>query len=126
VFRARCAGCHAARLVADDPGSELPFERWEPLVLSAAGPIVWSNAAYAKTGVEPYVNDRGARVAPLRRLYKKWPYFTSGSAGSLAELLDRFAWSPAAAYHDGAPAGAAVARLTADDKSALLAFLDLL
>jgi hypothetical protein len=126
VFRARCAGCHAARLVADDPGSEVPFERWEPLVLSAAGPIVWSNAAYARTGVEPYVNDRGARVAPLRRLYKKWPLFTNGSARSLGELLDRFAWSPDAAYHDGAPAGPALARLTAADRAALLAFLDLL
>jgi hypothetical protein len=126
VFRARCAGCHAARLVADDPGSEVPFERWEPLVLSAAGPIVWSNAAYAKTGVEPYVNDRGARVAPLRRLYKKWPLFTSGSARSLGELLDRFAWTPDATYHDGAPAGPALARLTAEDRAALLTFLDLL
>ncbi len=126
VFRARCAGCHAARLVADDPASEVPFERWEPLVLSAAGPIVWSNAAYAKTGVEPYVNDRGARVAPLRRLYKRWPLFTSGSARSLDEVLDRFAWTPDAVYHDGAPAGAALSRLTADDRAALLAFLDLL
>jgi hypothetical protein len=126
VFRARCAGCHAARLVADDPASEVAFERWEPLVLSAAGPIAWSNAAYARTGVEPYVNDRGARVAPLRRLYKKWPLFTSGSARSLGELLDRFAWGPDAAYHDGAPAGPAVARLTAEDRAAVLAFLDLL
>lgn len=126
VFRARCAGCHAARLVADDPGSEVPFERWEPLVLSAAGPIVWSNTAYAKTGVEPYVNDRGTRVAPLRRLYKKWPLFTNGRARSLGELLDRFAWTPDAVYHDGAPAGPAVARLTPDDRAALLAFLDLL
>jgi hypothetical protein len=126
VFRARCAGCHAARLVADDPASEVAFERWEPLVLSAAGPIVWSNAAYARTGVEPYVNDRGARVAPLRRLYKKWPLFTSGTARSLGELLDRFAWSPDAAYHDGVPAGAAVSRLTAEDRAAVLAFLDLL
>jgi hypothetical protein len=126
VFRARCAGCHAARLVADDPGSEVPFERWEPLVLSAAGPIVWSNTAYARTGVEPYVNDRGTRVAPLRRLYKKWPYFTSGSARSLGDLLDRFGWTPDATYHDGAPAGPALARLTADDRAAVLAFLDLL
>jgi mono/diheme cytochrome c family protein len=132
LFRARCAGCHAARLVADDPGSEVGFERWEPLVLSASGPIVWSNAAYAKTGVEPYVYDRGARVAPLRRLYKKWPYFTNGSARSLGELLDRFAWGAGGAYHDRAPAdapgpaSAAPGRLTAEDRAALLAFLDLL
>jgi len=126
TFRDRCAACHAARLLADDPGSLVPFERWESLVLSPAGPIVWSNAAYAKTGVTPYVHDLGARVPTLRRLYKKWPYFTNGSALSLPELLDRFASSPSATYHDGAPASAALVRLTADEKSALLAFLDLL
>jgi hypothetical protein len=126
TFRDRCAGCHAARLIADDPGSVVPFERWESLVLSPAGPIVWSDAAYAKTGVLPYVHASGARAPALRRLYKKWPYFTNGSARSLAEVLDRFASSPSASFHDGAPADAAVVRLTADDKSALQAFLDLL
>jgi len=126
TFRDRCAACHAARLLSDDPASVVPFERWESLVLSPAGPIVWSNAAYAKTGVLPYVHDSGARAPALRRLYKKWPYFTNGSARSLAELLDRFASSPSATYHDGAPAGAALVRLTADEKAALLAFLDLL
>jgi len=126
TFRDRCAACHAARLVADDPASTVPFERWESLVLSPSGPIVWSNAAYAKTGVTPYVHDAGARVSPLRRLYKRWPYFTNGSARSLAELLDRFAVGSGATYHDGAPADAALARLTDDEKAALLAFLDLL
>ena len=124
VFRDRCAGCHAARLVADQPGSLVPFERWESLVLSASGPIVWSNAAYAKTGVEPYVHPDGARVPALRRLYKKWPYFTSGTARSLGDVLDRFAWSGDAGFHDAAPADAS--RLSAEDKTALLAFLDLL
>ncbi|HEX3764211.1 MAG TPA: hypothetical protein VHW23_36205 [Kofleriaceae bacterium] len=125
VFRDRCAGCHAPRLIADDPSSAVPFAAWQHLVLSPSGPIVWSNAEYAKTGVEPYVNDRGARVAPLRRLYKKWPYFTNGSVRSLDEVLDRFAWTPTAAYHDGAPDPVATP-LTASEKSALLAFLALL
>jgi hypothetical protein len=126
VFRDRCASCHAARLLADDPASVVPYERWESLVLSPAGPIVWSNAAYEKTGVTPYVHPDGARVPALRRLYKKWPYFTSGGARSLAELLDRFGWTASATYHDGAPAEATLARLSADDKAALRAFLDLL
>jgi hypothetical protein len=126
VFRDRCAACHAARLVADDPASLVPFERWESLVLSPSGPIVWTNAAYEKTGVIPYVHTDGARVPALRRLYKKWPYFTSGRAKSLADVVDRFASSPTATYHDAAPADAQLARLTADDKAALLAFLDLL
>ena len=126
TFRDRCAACHAARLVADDAGSTVPFERWESLVLSAAGPIVWGRDGYEKTGVTPYVHDSGARVPTLRRLYKKWPYFTNGSARSLAEVLDRFAWAPQRTYHDGAPADGALARLTVDDKAALLAFLQLL
>ncbi|MDQ3365825.1 MAG: c-type cytochrome, partial [Myxococcota bacterium] len=125
AFRARCAGCHAARLVADDPGSEIPFERWEALVLSPAGPIVWGTAAYEQTGVTPYVHASGARVPSLRRLYKKWPYFTNGGARSLAEVLDRFAWAAERTYHDAAPA-AGVERLTAAERTALLAFLDLL
>lgn len=137
AFRDRCARCHTARLVADDAKSLVPFERWEALVLSSSGGIVWGSDAYEKTGVLPYVNASGARVPTLRRLYKKWPYLTNGSAHSLDDVLDRFAVSPAAGagagggsaaatYHDGAPADAAVVRLTADEKTALRAFLDLL
>ena len=126
TFRDRCAACHAGRLIADDAASTVPFERWEPLVLSAAGPIVWGRDGYEKTGVTPYVHDSGARVPTLRRLYKKWPYFTNGSARSLVEVLDRFAWDPQRTYHDGAPVDGALARLTADEKAALLAFLQLL
>ena len=126
VFRDRCAGCHEPRLVSDEPDSRVAFERWESLVLSPSGPIVWTNAAYAKTGVVPLVHPDGARVPSLRRLYKKWPYFTNGSAHSLAELLDRYAASPSATYHDAAPADPALVRLTTDDKAALLGFLDLL
>jgi cytochrome c553 len=123
AFRDRCASCHAPRLVTDNAGSVVPFERWESLVLSPVGPIVWGQDTYEMTGVVPYVHDRGARVPSLRRLTKKWPYFTNGSAHSLADVLDRFAWD-ARAYHDGAPPSSA--RLGADDKAALSAFLALL
>jgi len=126
VFRDRCAGCHEPRLISDEPTSQVAFERWESLILSPPGPIVWTNAGYARTGVLPLVHPEGARVPTLRRLYKKWPYFTNGSAHSLADLLDQFAASPTATYHAAAPADPGLAKLTADDKSALLAFLDLL
>jgi cytochrome c peroxidase len=126
VFRDRCASCHEARLLSDGPATVVPFERWESLVLAPNGPIVWTNAAYAKTGVTPYVYDNGARVAPLRRLYKKWPYFTNGSARSLTDVLERFAWGPTGTYHDAAPADEKLGRLTADERSSLLAFLELL
>lgn len=124
LFRARCAGCHAARLVANDPASELPFDKWEAAIFSPSGPIVWSNADYAKTDVTPYVHDNGARVASLRRLYKKWPYFTSGSAHTLDDLVSRFGWDGERTFHDQPPATAE--RFTADQRAALLAFLDLL
>jgi hypothetical protein len=118
VFRDRCASCHAARLIAEEPASAVPFDRWESLVLSPTGGIVWSNAERAKTGVLPYVHDEGTRVPSLRRLYKKWPYFTNGSAHSLDDVIDHFSL-------DGNHAGGA-GSLTPDDKRTLRAFLDLL
>ncbi len=126
AFRDRCAACHAPRLVADEPASAVAFERWESLVLSPAGAIVWSNAAYEQTGVTPYVHASGARVPTLRRLYKKWPYFTNGRARSIDEVLGRFAAGPRATYHDSAPADATLRRLDASEQAALRAFLELL
>ncbi len=125
VFRERCSVCHAARLIAEDKRSTVPFENWEKVVLSENGPIVWSDAAYAKTSVTPYVNPRGTRIPTLRRLYKKWPYFTNGTAKSLDQLLDQYASNDKHVFHDGAPAEG-VTKLSASDKAALRAFLDLL
>ncbi|MGK4003616.1 hypothetical protein WMF31_13380 [Sorangium sp. So ce1036] len=137
VFHDRCARCHAPVLKSDDPGSAVPFERWEALVLAPEGAIVWGRAGYEKTGVVPYVHEDGARVPSLRRLYKKRPYFTNGSAKTLREVLERARFdarpAPAGAaaaegafFHDGAPAGAGLAALDPGEIEALLAFLDLL
>ncbi|WP_437874596.1 hypothetical protein [Sorangium sp. So ce513] len=143
VFRDRCARCHAPVLRSDDPGSAVPFERWEELVFAPEGAIVWGRAGYEKTGVVPYVHEEGARVPSLRRLYKKRPYFTNGSARTLRDVLERArfaapgaaavpgaaaapgaATAPGAFFHDGAPEGLAALDPAAID--ALLAFLDLL
>lgn len=129
VFERRCERCHSARLVSDVPSSQVPFAGWEDLVFAREGAIVWGRVGYEKTGVLPYVTENGARVPSLRRLYKKRPYFTNGSAKSLSEVLEgvRFSTSyDAAFYHAGAPADASLVALTGEDKSALLAFLDLL
>lgn len=144
VFRDRCARCHAPVLRSDDPGSAAPFERWEALVFAPEGAIVWGRAGYEKTGVVPYVHEEGARVPSLRRLYKKRPYFTNGSAKALREVLERArfedtggratgdqrgaaaAAAPGAFFHDGAPAGEGLVALDAGAIEALLAFLDLL
>jgi hypothetical protein len=124
VFAARCERCHAARLVTDDPASRVPFDRWEALVLSREGPIVWARDGYHRTGVEPYVHDLGARAPSLRRLYKKRPYFTNGSAKSLLDVLDRVRVRGDELLHDRAPDG--FAPLDAEEQDALAAFLDLL
>jgi hypothetical protein len=99
IFRERCVGCHAARLVARDATKEVPFERWEELVLSPEGPIVWSNGEYAKTGVTPYVDPMGTRTPSLRRLYLKRPYLTNGSAPSLDALVARARFSETELFH---------------------------
>ncbi len=127
VFGERCESCHEARLVADEPSSRVPFDRWEELVLSQADALVWAHADYEKTGVLPYVSEKGARVVSLRRLYKKHPYFTNGTAPDLADVLDRVrftAGTPGGFFHEGAPEGATPLR--PDDKTALAAFLNLL
>ena len=124
LFRDRCESCHRARLVTEEAGSAVPFARWEELVLSREGPLVWASAEYRKTGVEPYVHPDGARTTSLRRLHQKYPYFTNGSARSLAEVVARAAWSGARFFHAGEPAGAR--RLDAGEQASLLAFLELL
>ena len=124
LFRDRCESCHAARLSADDPVSRVAFEQWETMILSEAAPIVWGSAGYQKTGVLPYVHQDGARTPSLRRLYKKYPYLTNGSAHSLMQVLDTFATTPHATFHANAPPAAD--RLDARSRDALSSFLELL
>jgi len=125
VFRDRCESCHEARLVADDVRTRVPFEQWEHLVMSREAPLVWAKAEYAKTGVVPYVSERGARIVSLRRLYKKRPYFTNGSAPEIAAVLERARFAADGTFfHDGAPEDAAPLREV--DQRELEAFLDLL
>jgi hypothetical protein len=124
VFRDKCETCHEARLVADDPSTRVPFERWEERVMAREGAIVWARAEYEKTGVVPYVNEKGARVVSLRRLFKKYPYFTNGSAKDLASVLDRVGFASGSFFHEGAPEWAS--GLRDEEKAELAAFLDLL
>jgi hypothetical protein len=129
VFRARCESCHEARLSSDAPESRVPFERWEEMLMSRDGPIVWGTDEYRKTGVVPYVHEEGARVPSLRRLYKKHPYFTNGSASDLAAVLDRARFTSAGFWHEDGepmPPAAELSSLDAHEREALLAFLRIL
>ncbi len=103
LFRARCEGCHQARLVSDDETTRVPFDQWERLILDDANPLVWGTSAYEKTGIVPYVHEQGARVPSLRRLSAKSPYFTNGSAKDLTQLVSRARFSPGAFAHGGEP-----------------------
>ncbi|MGH7438139.1 MAG: hypothetical protein ACRENE_20845 [Polyangiaceae bacterium] len=125
VFRQKCETCHQARLAADDPATRLPFAAWQAHIFSDQDPIVWASSDYARTGVLPYVNENGARVVPLRRLYKKYPYFTNGSAHGIPDVLDRVRITANGGFaHDGNPDWGVP--LEDREMRALEAFLDLL
>ena len=124
VFRDRCESCHEARLVTDEPSTRVSFDRWEELTLSPSDAVVWAHDGYERTGVLPYVGEHGARVVSLRRLYKKHPYFTNGTARDLGDVLDRARFSSAGFFHESGPDTARA--LGPGDKRALSAFLDLL
>ena len=126
VFAERCERCHAARLASDVPETRQPVERWEALTMSSEGPIVWGRDGYEKTGVEPYVHADGARSPSLRRLYKKRPYFTNGSAADLPAVLDAVRFGDGQFFHRGARDDPTLSALDARERRVLLAFLDLL
>jgi hypothetical protein len=104
VFRDRCEGCHQARLCSDDPATRVSFADWERLILGDTNPLVWGTPEYQKTGVVPYVHERGARVPALRRVSAKFPYFTNGSARSLDDVIAGARFAPIGAG-SGASAG---------------------
>lgn len=124
IFRDRCEHCHSARLSADDPSSRIPFERWESLIFSEAAPIVWGSAGYQQTGITPYVHESGARTPSLRRLDRKVPYFTNGSAREIDDVLHRIRFVDNTMFH--ALDGDRGEHIDEASQRALLAFLELL
>jgi len=104
----------------------VPFAAWHDLVFSEAGPLLWARDSYEKTGIEPLVDPHGARVPSLRRAYAKVPYFTNGSAQSLAEVLGAARWSAEQFYHRAPAEADGLGALSRDEQRALLAFLLLL
>jgi hypothetical protein len=124
LFQLHCESCHQARLWSDQPSTRLPFEQWEQR-LAAGDDLVWASDSYAQTGPKPYVHPQGARVPSLRRLYKKFPYFTTGTARSLAEVVQQFRFQGGSAWHqlpEGTPG--TWKALSENEQRALVAFLN--
>lgn len=119
VFQSKCESCHQARTSTDEPASRVAFKDWESLIFSG-GSLVWASEKYEKTGVVPYVHDEGARTTSLRRLYKKRPYFTNGSAADLETVLGAVRFLPFS------HAGGGGESLSKDEIASLRAFLDVL
>jgi hypothetical protein len=124
-FRRHCSDCHAARLISDDASSTVAFEDWQRLILRRNGPIVWARGDYEKTGIVPYVHERGTRITSLRRLLLKPRYFTNGSAADLEQVLARFRVAFGRGLHD-AQGAAGPEPLSEPAQRAILAFLQLL
>ena len=127
LFARHCERCHAARLVADRPETRVDPGAWEGLVFAREGAIVWGSDGYRKTGVLPYVHEEGARTPSLRRLDRKYPYLTNGSARSLDGLLEEVLVGPTTGFSHVAEAASDTLRpLGAEARQALRAFLSLL
>jgi hypothetical protein len=123
AFRDHCQSCHAARLVSDDAATTSAFDTWESLIFSRNAPLVWARGDYEKTGILPYVHERGTRITSLRRSSLKPCYFTNCSAPDLAAVLERFREGSGTALHDSQ---AELGQLPPELRAALLAFLRLL
>lgn len=89
--------------------------------------MVWASAEYQKTGVLPYMHERGTRTPSLRRLYKKHPFFTNGSAKDPITVIAGSREVDGVFYHFGGPQkGDTIWEPDAEEYNALAAFLDLL
>ncbi|MFO0577229.1 MAG: hypothetical protein U1A78_24750 [Polyangia bacterium] len=119
VFRARCASCH--RLVRDS-GTDQPVAEAELERELLRGGVALTSLLRYRTGT-PDLTPSGNNPPSLRGIWDSGPYFSDGSAGSLAEVLRRTHADPSSpAVHAAANAWPAPSLLPAE-REALLAFL---
>ena len=90
VFRDRCSACHQPLTSTRETGQFIPFDDWAEWTASPDSDLVWGAPLFFKTGIEPYVAEKGARAPSLRRVSRKQPYFTNGSSPTLDDVLRRF------------------------------------
>jgi hypothetical protein len=103
IFRQRCEDCHHP-VKTTRSASAVSFKNWETWLTEDNRDLVWGAPFLCKTGIRPYPDSTGTRVPSLRRIWDKYPYFTNGSAKNLHNLLTRFRYQGATAWHqyDGA------------------------
>jgi len=104
LFRDRCAGCHLPIRSTRQPEALVPFETWASILLDPRDDLIWGSDRRMRTGIVPYVSPAGARVPSLRRVSRKYPYFTNGSSDHLQGVLERFRFQGFRSWHDS-PSG---------------------
>jgi hypothetical protein len=85
LFWRDCARCH-------EPSPRMgtaALEREAALDYLIDRPLAFGAARREKAGVLPYFTEAGNRVSPLTQLGRGGPFFSNGSARSLAEALQR-------------------------------------
>jgi hypothetical protein len=122
AFQRRCLSCHAARVFADDPASQLDVANDDVVSALLRGALVFGRDGYEDTGVRPKVHPLGARPSSLRGVSGKAPLLTNGHAKDLAAVLSLARVDGARFLHEsttGTP-------LPPSEQRALLALLRLL
>lgn len=122
VFQQRCQDCHQA--LRSTRGEEhIPRNQWPQRLAGRGDDPLWAAPFFSRTGVEPYVDEAGARVPSLRRVWLKYPYFTNGSSLTLRDLLLRFRFNGSSAWHHLEKPEGGIQKLTPSEVEALEAAL---
>jgi hypothetical protein len=91
LFWRDCARCH-------QPSPHLAtgavLSREDALDYLIERPLAFGAARHEKAGVLPYFTARGNRISPLTQLGRGGPFFSNGSARTLADVLRRTRPSP--------------------------------
>ncbi|MFQ5530210.1 MAG: hypothetical protein ACE5FP_07650, partial [Gemmatimonadota bacterium] len=125
AFRDHCSSCHQPLTSTRETGRFIPFQDWDFWVTDPDADLVWGAPLFFKTGIEPYVSDRGARAPSLRRVGRKVPHFTNGTSATLEDVLRRFRVTGPSGLHAGDDNGDGLPSrsLTESEIEALLALL---
>lgn len=117
IFWRDCARCHQPAVRMDD---RQPLDRDAGVRYLRDRPLVFAADRLEKTGVEPYFTERGNRISPLVQLSRGGPFFSNGSASTLADVIART--NPRAA-HVHTPENATTPAYLERDVADLIAFL---